>query len=79
MDKLSSAKKVAGIKQTKNTVKHGNAAVVYIAYDADTFLIKELSDLCQQYEVEVISEYSRKDIAKACKVDVPCAAAAVLN
>lgn len=79
MDRLSSAKKVVGLKQTKNEVVLGNAAVVYVAYDADAFLIKELLDLCQQYGADVVSEYSRKDISKACKIDVPCAAAAVLK
>lgn len=79
MDRLGSAEKVAGIKQTKNAVISGNAALVYTACDADPSMIQEISDLCEEYGVEVVSGYSRKELAKACRIDVPCAAAAILK
>ena len=79
MDRLGSAEKVAGIKQTKNVIISGSAALVYIACDANPSMIQEISDLCAEYGVEAISDYSRKELAKACKIDVPCAAAAVLK
>lgn len=79
MDKLANAEKVVGIKQTKNAIVSGKAQRVYIASDAMGELVSDLVGLCEEHKVEVISDYNRKEIAKACKVDVPSAAAAVLK
>ena len=79
MDRLVSAKKVAGIKQTKNAIIKGNAAVVYTADDADPAMVNEILKLCSECGVETVSVESRKELAKLCKIDVPCAVAAVLK
>lgn len=79
MDRLGSAKRVAGAKQTKNVIISGNAALVYTACDANPSMIQEISDLCAEYGVEVVSDCSMKELAKACRIDVQCAAAAVLK
>ena len=79
MDRLLSAKKVAGIKQTKNAIITGDAIVVYIAEDVDPSIKKEVSALCDENNIEIVSVGSRKELAKACKIDVPCAVAAVLK
>ena len=79
MDRLISAKKVAGIKQTKNAIIKGNAAVVYTAEDADPSMISEILKLCGEHGVEAVSVETRKELAKACRIDVPCAVAAVLK
>lgn len=79
MDKLANVEKVVGIKQTKNAIVSGRALRVYIASDTKDELIAELVGLCEEHKVEVVSNYNRKELAKACKVDVPSAAAAVLK
>ena len=79
MDRLLSAKKVAGIKQTKNAIITGDAIVVYIAEDVDPSIKKEVSVLCDENNIEIVSVGSRKELAKACRIDVPCAVAAVLK
>lgn len=79
MDRLSSSKKVVGIKQTKNAIKGNNAKCVYVANDADPSLTEQVFALCKEYNVEAVAEFSRKEIAKACRVDVPCTTAAIIK
>ena len=79
MDRLNSLSRVAGIKQTKNAVLGGNAKVVYAASDADPSLIAEITSLCAERGVEVVGGITRRELAKACKIDVPCAVAAALK
>lgn len=79
MENLKHSRKVIGIKETKNAVKNDTAQTVYVASDADPRLVQNLRDLCALSEVECVSASSRKELAKACGVDVPTAAAAVLK
>ena len=79
MERLISHNKVAGIKQTKAAIMSDKAAVVYVACDADPCAVDGISILCGERGVEVVCGCTRKELAKACKIDVPCAAAAVLK
>lgn len=79
MERLISHNKVAGIKQTRAAVKARDALVVYIAKDADLHMVSEIASLCEEMNIELVCEYTRKELAKACRIDVPCAAAAVLK
>ncbi len=79
MENLKHSRKVIGIKETKNAVKNDAAQTVFVADDADPRLMQNLRDLCALSEVECVSVLSRKELAKACGVDVPTAAAAVLK
>lgn len=79
MERLASHNKVAGIKQTKAAIKSGEAIAVYVACDVDPSLIAEVVALCEKFSVELVAEPTRAELAKACKIDVPCAAAAALK
>ncbi len=79
MDRLSSAKRVAGIKQTRNAIASGDAAVVYVACDADAARLAEIMELCARCGVEIVSNHSGKELSKACRIDVSCSAAAILK
>lgn len=76
---ISSKNKVAGVKQTKNAIISGQASMVYVAYDADEELTGQITALCEENGTEFVSDFSRKELAKACRIEVPCAAAAVLK
>ncbi len=78
MESLKHKNKVVGIKETKNAVKAGTADVVYLAEDADFHVTEPLRELCILSGIEVQNVSGRKEIAKACGIDVPTAAAAVL-
>lgn len=79
MERLVSHNKVAGIKQTTSAINSGEAQVVYVACDADPCAVAGLSELCCERGIDIVSDYTRKELAKACRIDVPCAAAAVLK
>ena len=79
MKRLLSPNKVVGIKQTRNSVIDDRAKVVYLAEDTAPGMIDEIVDICKKKSVELVFVSSRRELARMCKVDVPCAAAAVLN
>ncbi len=79
MERLKNPNKVVGIKQTKAAIKDGCALVVFVANDADPQAVREVVGLCDETKTEIVCKYTRKEIARACRIDVPCAAAAVLK
>lgn len=79
MQRLNSSNKVAGIKQTKAAVNNNQALVVYTAKDAGPQLVEPIEALCREKGIELVSDCTRKELAKACHIEVPCAAAAVLK
>ncbi|MBQ2614487.1 MAG: ribosomal L7Ae/L30e/S12e/Gadd45 family protein [Clostridia bacterium] len=78
MERLHSAEKVVGLKQAKKAVLSGKAKLVYIAEDADPWVTDPLQRLCKEQGVEVLLVSSMKELAKACRVEVPTACAALL-
>lgn len=79
MEKLKIPNKVAGIKQTKAVVSNGTAEKVYIASDADARLVLDIIELCEKTGTEICKEATKKELGKACGLDVFCAAAAILK
>lgn len=79
MEDLKHKKIVVGIKETKNAARDERAQIVYVAGDAELRLVQPIRDLCALSGIPCIEADSRKALAKACGVDVPTAAAAVLN
>lgn len=79
MENLRCKNRVVGFKQVKNAITSGKADVVYLAEDADFFIVEPLKQLCIENSKEYVSVSSRKTLAKALGIDVPTAAAATLN
>lgn len=79
MESLKHRNKVVGIKETKNAIKAGAADVVYIAEDVDFYAVQPLRELCAEMGVRLEAVPARKELAKACGINVPTAAAAVLK
>lgn len=79
MERLNSSNKVAGVKQTKAAVNSGSASVVYVASDADITLTEPIINLCKEKGVEIVLGHTRKELAKAAHIEVPCAAAAIIK
>lgn len=78
MERLHSAQKVVGLKQSKKAVLSGKAKLVYIAEDADPWVTDPLKQLCKGQGVELLLVPSMKELAKACRVEVPTACAVLL-
>ena len=76
---LQHEKKAVGIKQTTKAIKQDIAKVLYVAEDADAFLIEQLIDAARSKHVEVVKVETMKKLGKACGIDVGAAAAAILK
>ena len=76
---LQAEKRAVGVKQTEKAVAKNNAAVVYVAADADERITERLLELCRANDVKVVEMASMNDLGKACGIHVKAAAAAVLK
>lgn len=79
MENLKYKNKVVGVKQVKNAVKSGRADRVYIADDSDISVTSSMFELCRENGIEPIIVETRKELGRACGVDVYTAAAAILK
>lgn len=79
LSRLKSGKKLVGLNQCKKAVKGGNAAVVYVAEDADNRIKLSLLDLCKANNVETFLVPTMKELGQACDIEVGAAAAVLLK
>lgn len=75
MERLHREKRLVGLKQSQKAIMAGIAKSAYIAEDAE-FRIKEPFELlCKEHNVPVVYVRTMKELAKACRVEVPSAVA----
>ncbi|NMA55748.1 MAG: 50S ribosomal protein L7Ae-like protein [Firmicutes bacterium] len=80
LDVLKAAKrKSVGTKQTLKAVQKGTASRVYVAKDAEPFVVEPLLTLCQENGVPCTYVDDMKTLGKACGIQVGAAAAAVIE
>ncbi|MBE7011876.1 MAG: 50S ribosomal protein L7ae-like protein [Ruminococcaceae bacterium] len=79
MERLQNKNRVAGIKQVKKAILAQKAEAVFIAKDCDLYIIEEMENLCSENEVFVVYAETMKELAKACRVEVPTAVAATVK
>lgn len=72
-------KKVIGKKQTLRFLSKDEVSKVFVSRDADIHVIKEIIDVCNDKNIEIIYFDTMRDLGKACNIDVNAAAAAVLK
>lgn len=77
VDELSdSEKRVVGSKQV---IKHAGASKigkVFIAKDADEFLVDKLKQTCEKHEIQYDMSHTKQQIGSACNIEVGSACAA---
>ncbi|MEE1013994.1 MAG: ribosomal L7Ae/L30e/S12e/Gadd45 family protein [Clostridia bacterium] len=79
MERLKTAQKVVGLKQSRKAIAAGKAKVVFAAEDADPWVMEPFLALCEEHGVEVVRVPAMKELAKACRVEVPTACAVILE
>ena len=79
MERLKTAQKVVGLKQSRKAIAAGKAKVVFAAEDADPWVMEPFLALCEEHGVEVVWVPAMKELAKACRVEVPTACAVILE
>ena len=78
MERLKTTAKVVGLQQSKKAVAAQQAKLAYLAEDADAWVKEPFLALCEAQGVEVVLVPGMKELAKACKVEVPTACAVLL-
>ena len=78
LEELSSKDKVVGLKQVQRAVSAGRAGWVFLACDADPRLTQPLEGRCREGGVPVAGGHTMAQLGRACGIDVPTAAAALL-
>ncbi len=79
MERIKTSTYVVGLKQTKKAIESGKARLVFIANDADGYVVHPLKELCSEKGVEIILVESMKELGKACHIDVPTAFATIVK
>jgi large subunit ribosomal protein L7A len=74
-----SPKKVIGTKQTKRAILADEVEIVFIAKDADAHVVDSVIDMCKEKNIEIVYVDSKKELGKACGIDVSAASAAILK
>ncbi|KJS22818.1 MAG: hypothetical protein VR72_04455 [Clostridiaceae bacterium BRH_c20a] len=70
--------KVIGIKQTTKALQKNEAAVLYIAKDAENRVTEPLETLAKEKGVQIIKVPSMRELGKAFGIEVGAATAAIL-
>lgn len=78
MERLQSDDHVVGLKQSKKAIESGRARLVYISKDAEGHITAPVERMCRERGIKVVYAESMKELAKACRVDVPTAVAVLV-
>lgn len=70
---------LVGTKQVSRAISEGRALKVYIARDAEQHVTRRIIQLAEEHQVELIYVPSRKELGKACNIDVGAATAVLIR
>jgi large subunit ribosomal protein L7A len=76
---LSARKKTVGAKQTLKAIERGQAKAVYVAQNADHYVIEPIIQLSSLNGIPIIQVDTMQSLGKACHIEVGCAVAAILE
>lgn len=79
MERLKHANKVVGLKQSLKAVSGGRAGYAFAAEDADPHVTEPFAELCREKDVPLVWVPAMKELAKACRIEVPAACAVLLK
>ncbi|ACX52625.1 hypothetical protein Adeg_1530 [Ammonifex degensii KC4] len=72
-------KKTVGSRQTLKAVERGQAKVVFVAADAESWVTEPIVQAAKERGIPVEVVPSMKELGRACGIEVNCASAAVLE
>ena len=70
---------VVGVKETQKALCEERVAKLYLAQDADDFVLRDLLETLNEQKVECVQVESMEKLGKACGIEVGAAAAAILK
>ena len=77
LEKLRNSDKVVGTRRLVRAVLAGEISEVYLAQDADLFIVRQVKDACNQAGVRIVEVDSMKQLGEACGVDVRTTSAGI--
>lgn len=78
--RLTNAKqKAVGAKQTMKAVEKGQALLVYVASDSERCVVEPIESICLAKDIPLIKADNMKNLGKACRIEVRCAVAAIIE
>ena len=78
-EKLRDSRKVIGTRRLVRAVQAGEVAEVYLASDADLFIVRQVRQACNEAGVRIVEVESKKQLGELCGVDVKTASAGILK
>ena len=78
ISEIASKEKVIGVKQSRKAIREGRACQVFVACDADPAITEPVAQSCAEAGIPVEEAYTMAQLGRACGIDVPTAAAALL-
>lgn len=79
LENLEVQNKTVGIKQSTKALNQDKVKTLFVAKDADNYLIENMKQIANDKNVEVVSVDSMRELGKACGIDVGAAVAAILK
>lgn len=76
---LKKCQKVIGTKQVKKAIVKGLVQKVYIASDAEPYIVEPIKELCRQHQINYELVENMEQLGNACGIEVGSATVAVLN
>jgi large subunit ribosomal protein L7A len=76
---LKARKKTVGTKQTIKAIERGKAKVVYVAQNAERQVLEPVLQMCAAKGIPVVQVDSVLTLGKACRIEVGCASAAIVE
>ena len=77
LEKLKNSEKVVGTCRLVRAVLAGEISEVYLAADADLFILRQVKDACNRMNVRIVEAESMKKLGEACGVEVKTASAGI--
>lgn len=78
LDRLRTANKIVGLKQTLRAIEAGTVETVFIAENADDKVRVPVEALCKQKKLTISFVDTTETLGKACGIDVGAAVAAII-
>ncbi len=69
---------IVGVRQTVKFLKKGQVKKVFLAKDADKEVVAPIISSCCRQMISVQTVDTKKELGKACGIEVDCAAAAII-
>lgn len=71
--------KKIGIKQSLKTIKNNQALALYVAKDAEQYVVRSVVKLAEERQIPIIYIENMLILGKACNIDVGAATAVIVK